>query len=341
MNLKSFASDNYSGIHPKILDAIVKANLAHASAYGADELTKTAITKFKEHFGSDREIFFVFNGTAANVLGLASVTESYNSIICAETSHLYVDECGAPEFFTGAKLTTVKTTDGKLTAALIKPYLTGFDNQHNSQPKVISIANSTELGTVYKPDEIRVLADLAHEHGMLLHLDGARLANAAASLGLSLKEVSFDLGVDLLSFGGTKNGMLLGEAIIFKDASLAEGFKYRRKQGMQLASKMRFISAQFLELLSNNLYLENAKQANRMAKLLAEKIKNIPDLEIVYAVEANGVFVKLPRELVDRLQAKHSFYIWSEAEPIVRWMCSFDTCEADIEGFVQDIQAFL
>ncbi|MBU6196562.1 MAG: low specificity L-threonine aldolase [Cyanobacteria bacterium REEB446] len=337
MNLKSFASDNYSGIHPKILDAIVKANLAHAPAYGADELTRAAISKFKEQFGSDREIFFVFNGTAANVLGLASVTESYNSIICAETSHLYVDECGAPEFFTGVKLTTVKTTDGKLTAALIKPHLIGFDNQHNSQPKVISIANSTELGTVYKPDEIRVLADLAHEHGMLLHLDGARLANASASLGLSLKEVSFDLGVDLLSFGGTKNGMLLGEAIIFRDASLAEGFKYRRKQGMQLASKMRFISAQFLELLSNDLYLENAKQANRMAKLLAEKIKNIPDLEIVYAVEANGVFVKLPRELVDRLQAKHSFYIWSEAEPIVRWMCSFDTCEADIEGFVQDI----
>jgi threonine aldolase len=337
MNLKSFASDNYSGIHPKILDAIAKANLSHAPAYGADELTKTAITKFKEHFGSDREIFFVFNGTAANVLGLASVTESYNAIICAETSHLYVDECGAPEFFTGTKLITIKTTDGKLTAALIKPYLIGFDNQHNSQPKIISIANSTELGTVYKPYEIRALADLAHEHGMLLHLDGARLANAAASLDLSLRGMSFDLGVDLLSFGGTKNGMLLGEAIIFKDASLAEGFKYRRKQGMQLASKMRFISAQFLELLSNNLYLENAKQANKMAKLLAEKIKDIPDLEIVYPVEANGVFVKLPRELVDRLQAKHSFYIWSEAEPIVRWMCSFDTCEADIEDFVQDI----
>ena len=338
MSLKSFASDNYSGVDQQILKAIMAANQNHAPAYGADSITEAAILKFKEHFGEEREIFFVFNGTAANVLGLASVTESYNSIICADSSHLYLDECGAPEFFTRAKLTTIKTSDGKLNPDLVLPYLIGFNNQHNSQPKVISIANSTEWGTVYKPDEIRALADLAHKHEMLLHLDGARLANAAASLNLSLNEISFKLGVDLLSFGGTKNGLLLGEAIIFRDSSLAEGFKYRRKQGMQLASKMRFISAQFLELLSNNLFLKNAQRANQMAKLLAEKIKNIPELKIVQKVEANGVFVKIPPALSAKLLTKHSFYMWNEAESIARWMCSFDTEESDIEKFVEDIK---
>jgi len=337
MPLKSFASDNYSGVHPQILKALMEVNNHHAPAYGADAITEAAILKLKEHFGQEREIFFVFNGTAANVLGLASVTESYNSIICADSSHLYLDECGAPEFFTRAKLTTIKTQDGKLNPDLVSPYLIGFNNQHNSQPKVISIANSTEWGTVYKPDEIQALADLAHKYDMLLHLDGARLANAAASLDLSLSEISFDLGVDLLSFGGTKNGLLLGEAIIFKNSSLAEGFKYRRKQGMQLASKMRFISAQFLELLSDNLFLKNAQQANKMAKLLAEKIENIPNLEIVQKVEANGVFVKISPSLATKLLTKHSFYMWNEAESIARWMCSFDTEEADVEDFVRDI----
>ena len=334
--MKSFASDNYSGIHPKILAAIKDANHAHAVAYGADEHTKSAIEKFKELFGKDVSVYFVFNGTGANVLGLRAVTGSFNSIICSNSSHLHIDECGAPEFFTGAKLLTAISSNGKLRVEDVKPFLQGFGVQHHSQPKVISIAQSSELGTVYTPDEIQALAKLAHENGLLLHIDGARLANAAASLNTSLRDISFDAGADLISFGGTKNGMMLGEAVIFKDSKLSENFQYIRKQSMQLASKMRFISAQFNELLSNNLYLDNARHANTMAKLLAKNLSQFKSCTITQEVESNAVFVKLNPEHIYKLQEKYHFYIWNEAEHVIRLMCSFDTSIKDIEDFTNE-----
>lgn len=332
---KGFASDNYSGAHPKILEAIQKANTGHVSAYGNDEYTASAVKKFKEHFGKDVGVYFVYNGTGANVLGLKAVTESFNSIICAETAHLNVDECGAPEKFTGCKLLTVPTDDGKISIEKLKHHVYGFGDQHHSQPKVISITQSTELGTLYTVEEIKALADYAHENNMLLHVDGARLSNAAASLNRSLKEITFDLGVDVLSFGGTKNGMLFGEAVVFRTKELSKYFSFMRKQAMQLTSKMRFISAQFEELLSNDLWLKNARHSNMMAKTLADEVKKIPKIKITQEVEANGVFAIVPRQYVPRLQKEYFFYVWNEQTSEVRWMCSFDTTEEDINDFVE------
>lgn len=335
---KSFASDNNAGIHPKILKAISDANQGHVVGYGDDEYTAQAIQKFKEHFGQQIEVFFVFNGTGANVLSLQAMTDSYNAVICAQSSHLNVDECGAPEKFTGCKLITVPTPDGKLTVDLVKPYLHGFGDQHHVQPKVISITQSTEYGTVYSLAEIKVLADLAHENNMLLHMDGARLANAAASLKLSLRVLTIDVGVDVLSFGGTKNGMMLGEAVIFFKPELAKNFLYIRKQGMQLASKMRFISAQFSALLSDNLWLENATHANAMAQKLVQQLKSIPQIKITKDVQANAVFAVIPKAMISELQKNYFFYVWNEADNEVRWMTSFDTTEEDIEKFVKIIK---
>ncbi|MCI1694872.1 threonine aldolase family protein [Aneurinibacillus aneurinilyticus] len=335
---KSFASDNYSGVHPEIMESILRANVNHVSSYGNDVYSEAAISKFKEHFGDNIDVYFVFNGTAANVLGLKAITKSYNSIICAETSHIHVDECGAPEYFTGCKTLTIPTKDGKLHADLIKQHLTGFGDQHHSQPKVISIAQPTELGTVYKPEEIQAIATFAHEHGMLLHMDGSRLSNAAASLKRTFKEITVDVGVDVLSFGGTKNGLMVGEAIVFFNKHVAADFKYIRKQGMQLGSKMRFIAAQFEALLSNDLWLRNATNANEMAKLLASKIENIPEIKITQEVEANAIFAIIPREYISILQEAHSFYVWSEEKSEVRWMTSFDTTKEDIHIFAEEIE---
>jgi len=331
---KGFASDNYSGTHPKLLEAIQKANLGHASAYGNDEYTARAVKKFKEHFGKNVDVYFVYNGTGANVLGLKAVTESFNSIICAETAHLNVDECCAPEKFTGCKLLTVPTNDGKISVEKLKHHVYGFGDQHHAQPKVISITQPTELGTIYTLKEVEELADYAHKNNMLLHIDGARLSNAAASLNKSLKEITFDLGVDVLSFGGTKNGMMFGEAVVFRNKELSRDFAFIRKQGMQLASKMRFISAQFEELLSNNLWLKNAQHSNKMAKTLADEVKNIPQIKITQKVEANGVFAIVPKQYVPNLQKEYFFYVWNEQTSEVRWMCSFDTTEEDIYNFV-------
>ncbi len=335
---KGFASDNYSGVHPKLLEAIQKANVGHAGAYGNDEYTARAVKKFKEHFGKDVDVYFVYNGTGANVLGLKMVTESYNSIICAETAHLNVDECDAPENFTGCKLLTVPTDDGKISVEKIKHLVYGFGDQHHAQPKVISITQPTELGTLYSLKEIRELADYAHKNNMLLHIDGARLSNAAASLRKSLKEITFYLGVDVLSFGGTKNGMMFGEAVIFRNKDVSKNFVYIRKQGMQLASKMRFISAQFEELLSNDLWLHNARHSNKMAAILADEVKKNPKIKITQKVQANGVFAILPRQYISKLQKEYFFYTWNEETSEVRWMCSFDTTEEDIHAFVALIQ---
>jgi len=338
---RGFASDNNSGVHPDIMDAIFEANKGHTIAYGDDPYTQQAKEKFYAHFGNDIDIYFVFIGTAANVLGLNAATRSWNSVICAETAHINEDECGAPEKFNGFKLLPVETTDGKLTVDLIRKHMKGFDFEHHSQPKVISITQATELGTVYTAEEVKVLADFAHQNNMYLHMDGARIANAAVSLNQSFKTFTKNAGVDILSFGGTKNGMMYGEAILFFDQKLGENFKYIRKQGMQLASKMRFISAQFERYLTDELWYKNAEHANNMAKLLERKVLEIPQIQLTQNVEANGVFAKVPKEIIDDLKQEYFFYDWDEANNEVRWMCSFDTKEKDILTFVELIKSQL
>ncbi len=338
---KSFASDNYAGIHPEILQAIERANVGHARSYGSDPYTDAAILTFKKHFGDDIDVFFVFNGTAANVLGMKAIAQSYHAVICAATAHMNVDECGAPEQFIGCKLITIPTPDGKLTVDLIKRKLIDFGDQHRSQPKVISITQVTELGTLYTPEEIKAIADLAHAHGLLLHMDGSRITNAAASLGIPFKQFTADVGVDVLSFGGTKNGLLIGEAVIFFNRDAGADFPYIRKQGMQLGSKMRFISAQFEAYLSGDLWLRNAGHANRMAKYLAEKISANPHITITQKVESNAVFAVIPREVIPLLQEKFFFYVWSEETSEVRLMASFDTTEEDIDRFADEINRVL
>lgn len=340
-NLRGFASDNNSGVHPDILAAMGKVNIGHTIAYGDDIYTNSALGKMKDIFGEDSDIYFVFIGTAANVLGLDTITQSYNSIICAETSHIHEDECGAPEKFTGCKLLALHTEDGKLTPEIVSKELYGFDFEHHSQPKVISITQSTEMGTVYTPGEILNLSEIAHKYGMLLHMDGARIANAAAFLGLSFEKFTRDVGVNVLSFGGTKNGMMYGEALVFFDKKYSENFKYIRKQGMQLASKMRFISAQFEEYLNNDLWLRNAQHSNKMARLLADKLKDIPELRITQKVESNGIFARIPKEIIPVLQEEYFFYVWDEKNSEVRWMCSFDTSEEDVLGFADLIKKVL
>src|SRR6266480_1507317 len=290
---RSFASDNNAGVHPRIIQAISAVNEGHTVGYGDDPYTKSALSKFREHFGRTTEIFVVFNGTAANVLSFAALTNPYHAVICAEAAHVYVDECGAPEKLTGCKLIPVATEAGKLTVDAVAHAYHGIGDQHHVQPRVISITQSTEVGTVYKPDEVKALARYAHDHKMFLHMDGARIANAAASLKLNLRQATRDLGVDVLSFGGTKNGAMGAEAIVFFNQSLAHDFLYRRKQGMQLASKMRYISVQLDALLTNDLWLRNARHSNRMARLLERELKNIPGVEIAYKVEANGVFARI------------------------------------------------
>jgi threonine aldolase len=334
---RSFASDNNAGVHPQVLKAISAANRGHTVGYGDDPYTQSAIRKFKQQFGPDIEVFFVFNGTAANCLSLKAMTESHQAVICAEGAHIYTDECGAPEKFTGCKLIPIPTTDGKLTVESVAHVCHGIGDQHHVQPRVISITQATEMGTVYKPREIRELAHFAHERKMFLHLDGARIGNAAVSLGLTLRGATRDLGVDVLSFGGTKNGAMGAEAVVFFDRKLARDFLYVRKQGMQLASKMRFISAQFEALLSNDLWRKNAQHANRMAWLLEERVSRIPEVKMVHPVEANGVFAKIPHPAVARLQKRYFFYVWDEEESVVRWMCSFDTTEEDVKQFARFI----
>jgi len=330
---RSFASDNNAGIHPEILKAISQANEGHVVGYGADPYTEAMVAKFREHFGADTQVFVVFNGTGANCLSLQSLTKSYNAVICAASAHIYTDECGAPEKFTGCKLIPLQTTDGKLTVDLVRHAYHGIGDEHHVQPKVVSITQSTEMGTVYQPQEILALARFAHEHDMYLHLDGARIANAAAGLGQTLCQATRDLGVDILSFGGTKNGIMGGEAVLFFGSGQGDDFLFLRKQAMQLASKMRFISVQLGALLTNDLWLSNAQHSNRMAQLLEKEIREIPGVTIVYKVEANGVFAQIPHDAIARIQDRYFFYVWNEEESVVRWMCSFDTTEDDVRQF--------
>ena len=335
MKLKrGFASDNNSGIHPDILQAIERANRGHCVGYGDDPFTESAAVRFREAFGEDVRVYFVFTGTGANVLGLRALCSPHQSILCSSCSHLNVDECGAPENFIGAKLLTVRTGDGKLNPRELEPFLRVKGDPHHSQPAVVSITQATELGTVYSRREIEALGAFARDNGLYLHMDGARIANAAASLGCGLRELTRDAGVDVLSMGGTKSGMMIGEAVVFFNPGLAGQFKYIRKQGMQLASKMRFISAQFEAFLNDDLWLKNARHANAMARRLAEGIREIPGCSITQKVEANAVFVIIPRQIEAELRNEYFFYTFDETGPVIRLMTSFDTDVTDIEGFL-------
>lgn len=338
---RGFASDNWAGTHPEVLAAVAAVNVGHQVAYGDDAYTASAQTLFRKHFGDVAEAHFVFNGTGANVLGLESGIRPHEAVITPVSAHINVDECGAPERYIGCKVLTVNTPDGKLTRDLIKPLLHVFGNEHHSQPRALSITQSTEYGTVYSPDEIALLAAFAHEHGMFLHMDGARIANAAAGLGVPLRAITTDVGVDVLSFGGTKNGVMFGEAVVFLNPELAKGFKFRRKQGMQLASKMRFVAAQFEALLTDDLWLRSATHANAMARLLEKELRAIPGVQVTQPVQANGVFVVFPREHIAALQEKYFFFVWDEAKSECRLMCSFDTAEEDIRGFGEHVRAVL
>src|SRR2546430_12594825 len=330
---RSFASDNNAGVHPEMLKAIASVNQGHVVGYGDDPYTQSAIVQFRRRFGADTETFFVFNGTAANCLSLKALTNSFHAVICAEAAHIYVDECGAPEKFTGCKLVPVPAKNGKLTVEAMRSAYHGAGDEHHVQPRVISITQATEVGTVYRPNEVRALADFAHDHGIFLHLDGARIANAVAALGLNLKQATRDLGVDVLSFGATKNGALGAEAVVFFNPELAADFKFYRKQGMQLASKMRFISGQFQALFAGDLWLQNARHANRMAQMLKREISKIPQVNIIYNVEANGGFAQIPRKAIAKLLQRYFFYVWNEAQSVVRWMCSWDTTADDVKQF--------
>ena len=338
MSKRSFASDNNAGVHPEVIEAIRNTNDGHVIAYGNDPITARAMELFQKHFGSDIAVYFVFGGTGANVLGLKAITQSHHAIFCADTAHVHVDECGAPEKFTGCKLITIATPDGKLRVEQIKPLLHGIGVEHHVQPRVISISQVTEMGTVYTREELKTLADFAHDNGMLLHVDGARLANAAVALNATFKEITADVGVDVLSFGGTKNGMMYGEAVVFFDKSLAGDFKYIRKQGMQLPSKMRFISAQFEALLSGDLWRRGATHANQMAQVLGSELAQLPKIKLTQPVESNGVFATLPKEYIPTLQEKYFFYVWDDAISEVRLMASFDTSEEDIRDFIDFVK---
>ena len=337
---RNFASDNNAGVHPEVLEAIARANQGHVIAYGDDSFTRSAIAKFEEHFGAGIDVFFTFNGTGANVLGLQSLNRSYHAVLCSEFAHIYTDECGAPEKHTGCKLIPLPHQDGKIILDSVRRAYHGIGDQHHVQARVISITQSTEMGTVYQPEEIQELARFAHEHEMFLHMDGARIANAAASLGQTLRQATRDLGVDVLSFGGTKNGIMGGEAVVFFNSKpsgrkLSPDFLYLRKQGMQLASKMRFIAAQFEALLSNDLWRRSAEHSNRMARLLEAELRQIRQIKIVWKVEANGVFAQIPLHAIQKIKDRYFFYDWIEEECIVRWMCSFDTTEEDVKEFAK------
>ncbi|MFI6287781.1 threonine aldolase family protein [Streptomyces sp. NPDC051018] len=336
--VRGFASDNYAGAHPEILAALALANGGHQVAYGEDEYTGHLQRVMHSHFGPTAEAFPVFNGTGANVTALQALTDRWGAVICAETAHINVDEGGAPERMGGLKLLTVPTPDGKLTPELIDRQAWGWEDEHRAMPQVVSITQNTELGTVYTPAEIRAIVDHAHERGMKVHLDGARIANAAASLDVPMRTFTNAVGVDVITFGGTKNGMLFGEAIVVLNPDAVSHMKHLRKLSMQLASKMRFVSVQLEALLARDLWLRNARHSNAMARRLADGVRGVDGVEILHAVQANAVFARLPHEVSVRLQRRFRFYFWDEAAGDVRWMCSFDTTEDDVDSFVQALK---
>lgn len=336
--MKSFGSDNHSGVSPEIIEAIASVNSNHYEAYGDDIYTQRAEELLNETFGSVKS-YFVFNGTGANIFALKCITQGYNSIICAETAHINVDECGAPENFTLSKLVTVPTCDGKLTPELVKPYLKGFNERHHSQPKVISISQPTELGTLYSVAEIDALGALAHEYGMKLHIDGARLSNAVAAIGCDPKEML--KSADVVSFGGTKNGLMVGEAVLFFNQEDTVGAMFHQKRAMQLYSKSRFMAAQFLAYIKDGIWLKNASNANRMASYLSERLAEVPEVTIAQSVDTNGLFVNMAQEYIDKLLESYTFYIWNESIPQIRLMVSYDIVKEDVDKFIDDLKAVI
>lgn len=332
---RTFASDNWAGVHPEVIAAIAAANSGHAASYGEDAYTRSVVAKLRDALGAD-EVFLVFTGTSANVLGLQTVALPYNAVICASTAHVHTWECGAAEKHIGCKLLPIPTADGKITPEGIAQHLRDIGNEHHVQPSAVSISQATEYGTVYSRAEVRVIAEFAHAHDLRLHMDGARLANAAAFLGEPLREMARSVGVDVLSFGGTKNGALAAEAVVFFDRKLAKAFDFRRMQGMQLSSKMRFIAAQFDGLLADDLWLRSASHANSMAAALGDGLSRIPGVRLTQRIEANEVFAILPREHVARLQENCFFHVWNEPMSEARFVTSFDTTEEDVAGFLRD-----
>ncbi len=342
---RGFASDNYSGVHPEVLAAIAAANDGHVSAYGADPYTERLREVLAERLGDPVEVFPVFNGTGANVVGLQSMLPRWGAVIAAETAHINTDEGGAPERVGGIKLLTVPTPDGKLTPALVERAASGRGDEHRAQPLVVSITQSTELGTLYSPDEIRAVADRAHALGMRVHMDGSRIANAAAALDLPLRAITRDAGVDVVSLGGTKNGALAAEAILVLTPEASDGLRFLRKFDMQLASQMRFVSAQLLALYEGDLFLRNAGHANAMADRLRHRLGeriadgSAPGVSIAPGTPVNGTFVALPDGVADRLRERFAFYDWDAARGQVRWMCGFDTTEDDVDALVAAVVA--
>jgi threonine aldolase len=335
--VKGFASDNNAAAHPDVLAALAAANAGHAKAYGDDPWTARAEELLRAHFGDRSVPYLVFNGSAANVLCLRALCRPWQSVVCTAQAHVNVDEGGAPESLAGVKLQAVATGDAKLTPEHVEWQLGRLGDQHAVQPRVVSVTQSTELGTRYSPSELHALARFAHERGLLLHVDGARLANAAAGLGVSLREITTDVGADAVSFGGTKNGLLAGEAVVFCDPAHAEGFAFLRKQTLQLASKGRFLAAQFVALLEDDLWHRNAAHANAMAQRLADKLLAVSGVKLTQPVQANGVFAILPPGAAERLRRDWYFYTWDESTGEVRLMCSWDTTADEVDAFAADV----
>ncbi|MDR2894309.1 MAG: low specificity L-threonine aldolase [Alistipes sp.] len=351
--MRSFASYNNASVHPRVMAAVAEANRDHAVGYGDDPWTRAAEEALRRTFGPTAAPFLVFNGTGANTIALQAVTRSWGSIVCAATAHVYVDECGAPARMTGCQLLPIETADGKLTPEMIAPHLHVMGVEHHPQPAVAYISQTTELGTIYTVEEVRALADFLHSHGMYLHMDGARLANACAALGCSLREMTVDAGVDVLSFGGTKNGMMMGETVVAFRPEIARDMRFIRKQSAQLASKMRYLGAQWVPYLSASdggvsggasggvsepaepLWLENARHANAMAARLAEVLAARPEVRFTQRVESNQIFCILPPELLARLRERYFFYMWNDAAGEARFVTSWDTTEEDIAEFAR------
>jgi threonine aldolase len=339
--MKSFASDNNSGVHPRIMEALMTANQGHQRGYGDDDYTYKAEEVMRTIFGDDAKPYFVFNGTGSNVIALQALTRPFHSIICASTAHIYCDECGAPSKFTSCVLQPVKTPNGKLTPELIATQLHGIGEQHHTQPRVVYISQSTELGTVYSPEEIKAICDFAHAHNLFVHMDGSRLANACAKLGLGMRELSRDCGVDILSLGGTKNGMMLGETVISFHPEWNDDLLFIRKNAAQLYSKMRYISAQYVAYFQNDLWLTNARHSNAMAKYMASQLQNLPGIRLTQKVDANALFFIIPGKLIPPMQESYFFYIWNEKTDEIRLVCSWDTVKEDVDAFISHLKALL
>jgi threonine aldolase len=338
---RGFASDNSATVHPDVLAAIARVNVGHVFGYGHDDYSRRVESMISDEFGEGSRAFLVFNGSAANVLALRAACRPGQAVICSDTAHMNVDECGAPEVIAGVKLLTVPADDGKLTPELVRSRIERVGDEHAVQPRIVSVSQCTELGTVYTPTELIKLAKAVHSEGLLLHVDGARLSNAAAALRLPLRAVTTDVGVDVVSFGGTKNGLLGGEAVVFLNEELADGFEYVRKQTLQLASKMRFLAAQFEALLTDELWFRCASNANAMATKLAAELEGVSKVKITRPVHSNAVFATLPPKARAKLQEEFAFYVWNEATDEVRWMCSWDTTTEDVESFADEVRAVL